>query len=502
MYKVTLINNSKETVIHHPAFNDLKVQEGQINKGINVADSFSFTIMPNNPGYNIIRPLKTLINVFNMKTGTYEFEGRILMPTESMSDSGVFSKAYVCESELGYLNDSAQRHGEYHDITVRRFFEIMIANHNNDIANDDIDKTFRVGKVTVSNTTDNVYRYLGYESTFDTIDDKLISRLGGELRVRKEKGVRYIDYLDSIGTTKQTEIRLAKNLKSITKEADPDEVITRLVPLGERIESDYEDATDASEARLTIESVNNGKDYIEDTEAKSVFGVITKSQAWDDITIPSNLLRTGQQFLKENNRVKVKYSITALDLSLIGLDTDRFEVGNYYPVINPLMGINEHLRVIGKTIDIIDPDNNDLTIGDRFATASQYQYEANKAQKEVTDLKGTISRQNSKIGTLSVNLSDTKNELEATKQQLQNFEQITDQDLISITNSINTILGTVDQLEQVVDELQGVVTPAEIQQMKDDIQVNKANIQANTEEITNINVEIENIKQRLDNGGL
>ncbi|RST57685.1 lysin [Siminovitchia terrae] len=509
MYKVTIINGGKETVIHHPSFNDLKVQEGQINKGINVSDSFSFTIMPNNPGYNIIRPLKTLINVFNMKTGAYEFEGRILMPTESMSDSGVFAKAYVCESELGYLNDSAQRHGEYHDITVRRFFEIMIANHNADIANDDIDKTFRVGEVTVTNTTDNIYRYLGYESTFDTIDDKLISRLGGELRVRKENGVRYIDYLDSIGATKQTEIRLAKNLKSITKEADPDEVITRLVPLGERIESDYEDATDASEARLTIESVNNGKEYIEDTEAKSVFGVITKSQAWDDITIPSNLLRTGQQFLKENNRVKVKYSITALDLSLIGLDTDSFEVGNYYPVINPVMGINEHLRVIAKTIDIIEPDNNDLTIGDRFPTASQYQYEANKAQKEVVGLKSTVSRQNTKIGTLSINLSTTKDELEATKQQLQNFEQVTDQDIESITNSITTMLDTIQQLEQIVTDLVSVVSPEEIQQMKDDIQNNSTNIKTNTDaifdinnQISSINIEIENIKQRLDNGGL
>ncbi|GIN93317.1 hypothetical protein J22TS1_43680 [Siminovitchia terrae] len=510
MHKVSLINDGVETVIHHPAFNDLKVQDGQIQQGINVADSFTFTILPSNPGYNSIRPLKTLINVFNMKTNKYEFEGRILMPTESMSDAGAFAKYFDCESELGYLNDSAQRHGEYHDISVKDYLKVIIDNHNRDVADDEIDKTFRVGIVDVDSSTGTVYRYLGYENTYETIQDKLIDRLGGELRVRKENGVRYLDYLKSIGTTKQTEIRLAKNLKSITKEVDPTEMITRLVPLGVAIESENEDDTDASQARLTISSVNNGKDYIVDKEAEKLLGtVIVKSEAWDDITVPSILKTRGNQHLKENNRVKVKYNVTALDLSLIGLDTDSFEVGNYHPVINPVMGIDEQLRVIGKTIDIINPDNNDLTIGDRFPTASQYQYEANKAQKEVVGLKGTITRQNTKIGTLSVNLSDTKKDLEATKQQLQNFEQITDQDIEAITDSINTMLDTIQQLQQVVSDLEGVVTEQEIQQMKDDIQNNSTNIKTNTDEIFNINnqiisinTEIENIKQRLDNGGL
>lgn len=510
MYKISLINDGAETVIHHPMFGDLKIQEGQIQQGINVADSFTFTILPNNPGYNLIRPLKTLINVFNMKTNKYEFEGRILMPTESMSDAGAFAKSFVCESELGYLNDSAQRHGEYHNISVKDYLKVIIDNHNRDVADDEIDKTFRVGVVDVDSSTGTVYRYLGYEKTYETIQDKLIDRLGGELRVRKENGVRYLDYLKSIGSTKQTEIRLAKNLKSITKEVDPTEMITRLVPLGVAIESEDEEDTDASQARLTIASVNNGKDYIVDEEAEKLLGtVIVKSEAWDDITVPSILKTRGNQHIQENNRVKVKYSVSAHDLSLIDLDTDSFEVGNYYPVINPLMGINEHLRVIAKTIDIIEPDNNDLTIGDRFPTASQYQYEANKAQKEVVGLKSTVSRQNTKIGTLSINLSTTKDELEATKQQLQNFEQVTDQDIESITNSITTMLDTIQELEQIVTDLASVVSPEEIQQMKDDIQNNSTNIQTNTDaifdinnQISSINIEIENIKQRLDNGGL
>lgn len=440
MYKVTLINDGIKTVIHHPFFNDVKVQTGQIKQGINVADGFSFTILPSNPGYNLIRPLKTLIQVFNTKTQKMEFDGRILMPTESMSESGMFAKSFLCESELGYLNDSVQRHGEYHDITIRQFLEVMIANHNSDIANDNIDKKFVVGEVTVTNNTDNLYRYLGYESTFDSIGDKLISRLGGELRVRKENGLRYLDYLQSVGTTKNTEIRLSKNLKSITKEVDPSEIITRLIPLGVSLESEDEGATDASRARLTIESVNNGKDYLEDEEAKQLFSVVAKSMVWDDITQASILKTRGEQFLQENNRVKVKYSISALDLSLIGLDTDSFDIGNHHPVINPVMNINETLRVIGKTIDIINPNDNNLTVGDLFKTTSQYQYEANKSRQNVIELQETVSNQAKTISTL-------KTEIIAVNDAVSDINQaITESDLPGLEQAVTSLEEAINDL--------------------------------------------------------
>lgn len=438
MYKVSLINDGQETVIHHPYQNKLKVQSGQIKQEINVADSFTFSILPNNPGYSLIRPLTTLITVDNMQTRKREFDGRILMPTESMEESGAFGKSFVCESELGYLNDSAQRHGEYHNISVRDFLQIIIDNHNRDVADDPIDKTFRVGRVEVTDNNDSLYRYLGYENTFETIKDKLLDRLGGELHVRKENGVRYLDYLNPGTVVKNTEIRLSKNLKSITKEVDSTEIITRLVPLGERIESDDPDATDASEARLTIESVNGGKDYIVDEAAERAIGtVVVRSEAWDDITQPSILKTRGEQFLRENNRVKAQYQITALDLSLINLDTDSFDVGYYYPVINPVMGIDENLRVIGKTTDIINPNQNSLTFGDKFKTASEYQSEANRTSRNVIALQNRVESQVRTIGTL-------RNQVVTVNQNVGEIQKIINE-------------GNYDQLNQAVQNLQRAI---------------------------------------------
>src|SRR5699024_7891924 len=124
---------------------------------------------------------------------------------DEMSEDGIIYNTFDCEGELAYLNDSSQRHGEYHNISVREFLQIIINNHNRDIKNDEIDKTFRLEIVDVDSSTGELYRYHVYENTYETIKDKLIDRLGGELRIRKEKGVRYLDYVKEAGEVKKTE---------------------------------------------------------------------------------------------------------------------------------------------------------------------------------------------------------------------------------------------------------------------------------------------------------
>src|SRR5690625_285211 len=458
MYRVSIHNGNQETVIHSDKFNDIKLESGSIKQGINTADSFSFSILTFNRGYNQLFPLKTLIKIKNTLTNHYEFEGRILSPTENMEESGAFSKSYVCESELGYLNDSRQRHGEYHDITVRGFLQVIIDNHNADVADDPIDKTFEVGIVDVDSSTGTLYRYLGYESTFEAIDEKLISRLGGELRVRKENDIRYLDYVKSIGDHKATEIKIAKNLKTISKEVDPTEIVTRLIPLGERIESDDEGDTDASQARLTIESVNNGKDYIVDEAMEQALGtIIYGSETWDDIT-QANILKTrGEQRLVENNRIKAQHKISALDLSKIGIDPDAYEVGNWYPVINPVMGIDESLRVIQKTIDIIDPENNNLTIGDKFLTASEYQNESNKSVRKVVDLENIVDSQSKTISNIKKEISNVEVNLGDLQQAIENA------DLEDLPDAISALEQAINNLNDALDgiPIYGPVTTTE-----------------------------------------
>ncbi|MDE5054906.1 phage tail protein [Niallia taxi] len=497
MYKVAIINEGNETVIHHPDFNEIKVITGDVKIGINAASGFTFSVLPNNPGYNLIRPLKTLINVQNMKTGKMEFEGRIVMPTESMSDSGVFAKSFICEGELSYFNDSVQRFTRLStNPTARSILGRIIMNHNHYVADDTYDKSFQVGNVTVEDSTVALDSFIEYDGTLETIKIKLLDLLGGELQIRKENGVRYLDYVERIGETKTTEIKLAKNLKSIQKEVDPSTVITRLVPLGKARESTDADSED-SQPRVTIAEVNDGLEYIEDSQAKEAFSIVVKTQVWDDVEAPEVLMAKGKTFLKKNNRIQTKYSITALDLALINLDADTFEVGNYYPVINPVMGINESLRVIEKNINIISPNQNTLTFGDTFKTASKYLSDANKSQKNIQTLRNTINQQNTQISSISNDLSTTKQELSTTKQTLESYQNTTGTSLSEVSEQVSSLLEVVEDLQQAITDIESVVTVQQIQLMQQDISTNTESITTINEQLIIINQALEVLNQRV-----
>ena len=410
MYEVKLINGKEERIINavSTSLNAPRIT-GTCKFGINTIDNFTFSILSNNYGYNYIYNIKTLVEILNTKTNEIVFKGRVLLSTPAMKNNGLFSKNVVCESELGYLMDSIQPYGEYHNISVKGFLELIINNHNSQVSED---KKFTVGVVNVEDPNDSLYRYLNYEKTLDTIKDKLIDRLGGELHIRHENGVRYLDYLKSIGEKKTTEIRLSKNLLTIEQERDPSDVITRLIPLGAKLEN--------SEERLTISSVNNGSIYIDDEEAIKEFGIIVDTETWDNVTVAENLLRKGKEYLSANNKIRKKHDISALDLFTINLDIESFEVGNTHRVVNPIMGIDEDLRIIEKTLDINAPQNSRLVIGDKFEDIKEYQLKSLKNEKNINKVQDTVNSTVQVIGNVNVTLDKTVTSLNDTINILNN----------------------------------------------------------------------------------
>ena len=444
MYRVSIFNDGVETVIHSPHSNELKLETGTIKKEVNKIDSFNMSFHLNNPAYGKLKPFKTLINVLNTKTGLYEFEGRILNPNGHMNDDGLVFYQYECEGELGYLHDSQQKHREFRGTPEQLFIELLTY-HNNQVEDY---KKFEPGIVEVTTSTDNIYIYTSAEkTTFEEIDDKILGRVGGELRIRKENGIRYLDVLERVGEDKQTEIKIAKNLRAISQSVDPTEIITRLTPLGTRIESEDEQATDASQARLTIESVNNGVPYIDRPDLISEFGIQGGSIIWDDITLPDRLLNAGQRWMDNQKTALYQYEISALDLSLIGLDIDNFDVGNSHQVINPIMNIDERLRIIGKTTDINNPQDASLKIGDKFKTLDEYQSDANRSARKVIELEETVSRQSQRLAAIQSEMENVDNILHDINQALG------DADIPALETSINNLNQAVSDLIDAVDAI-------------------------------------------------
>nr|DAV34193.1 MAG TPA: tail protein [Caudoviricetes sp.] len=371
MHTVTITNGAEKTTIHSDNLD--RISGGKIVKAVNAVDSFTFTIYPDNAGYDKLKPLTTSVTVTDDSTGKDVFIGRVLKCPDSMNEQGLICKSVTCEGRLGWLYDSVQPYTEYKMVGIRTVLASFISKHNAQVGDD---KKISVGQVTV--TGENNYTYsVNWVSTMDAISEQLVGKFGGEIRLRDQDDKVYIDYLEHIGHGTDTKIELAVNLKTISREIDETSVITRLYPLGAKL-------TD-SEKRLTIGSVNGGKDYIEDSALVAKYGVISGTQTWDDVTQASILKTKATAYLKSANKAKKQYKITAVDLSTIDMNFEQFELGCWYRVVNPLMGIDEDLRIIGITINLDNPEQSELTFGDKFETMTGFMTAKTKSLQTAID---------------------------------------------------------------------------------------------------------------------
>lgn len=392
MYIVKIKNGEKTIEIHNTKE---KFKSGSIVKGINSIDSFSFTILPANIGFDYIFDLKTLVSVYDTRKNKYEFFGRVLYSHDAMSSDGLITKEVTCESYFGFLCDSVQKYVVERNWTVSELLRHIINQHNSQVEDY---KKFVIGQVTVTDPNDNLYLGIQRENTWKTIEEKLINKLGGEIRYRVVGDAIYLDYLTEIGATLSTSIELSKNMKSITKEDDSTAYVSRLIPLGCKLQ---DEAGETTEERLDITSVNNGIEYIEDLNAKELYGINYAYAEFDDVKDADNLVRKGREWLAENNKVHIKYSISALDLSLLGLDIDDFDIYNRYPIRNKLLGIDDIARIIKKTINICEETSSTIEIGDNFKTLTDIQIEQlskiNSISENVNKVESATNDLNNKV---------------------------------------------------------------------------------------------------------
>lgn len=414
MYIVTLSNGGIDTVIHDDSE---KLHSGKVVKGINSIDSFTFSMLPSNAGFGFINEFTTLVTVYNTNKNRYEFIGRVLYPETTMNESGLITKDVTCESIFGFLCDSQQEYIDTQNWTVRGLLQHLIDCHNSQVEEY---KHFKIGVVTATDANDNLYQGIQRENTWEAITHKLIEKIGGELRYRVEDDGIYIDYLDKIGETRSTEIALSVNMKSITREQNPTAYVTRLIPLGCKLSKVDENGQSVeSEQRLDITSVNNGRNYIDDADAIKTYGIHVGYITYDDVKNASILLRKGQTWMSENNKVQVKYSITALDLSLIGLAIDDLEVHNYHPIKNALIGVDDTARIIKKTIDVCEEIKSAIEVGDNFKTLSDIQREQAEQLKASLENIQTIQ---TTTNNLQNNVSNTQAAVDALSGQVAGFK--------------------------------------------------------------------------------
>ena len=378
MYRIIAYDSPTDKtghVVFDPRVNRY-ISDGKLNLKESEIDDLSLTVNQANYLFGNVRPLQTHIEVY--QDNSLLFRGRALDLTREMKDSGQFAQSFVFESIQNYLQDTSQRWAKVQNTTPKQFFQRLIDTHNSQVPDY---KKFTVRKVDVTNSTDNVYRYIeDGATTWDTIKDKLVSRLGGFIRVEYVDGVNYIDWLQNPGKEhpNDTPIQIAKNLQSASVQVDTTEVITQLVPLGATIENNNtstDSDTQVSQPRIDIKSVNGGKDYLDIPSLQSEFGMIRKSVQWDDVHEPKILLTKAKQWIAKQTAAKESWTVNALELPSL----ESFKVSDRYLFNNQAVASPQMLRVTSKTIDLLHWQKSTLTIAEKASSLSNYQLENKRA---------------------------------------------------------------------------------------------------------------------------
>lgn len=376
MYVVTATNNGVHTVIHEPGTSQVKLDAAKISREKNKFASFTFDIYPDNPGFSALVPFATLITVTNIDTAETVFDGRVIQPSPEMDSDGIAKYTVTCEDYTGYLQDSLQNYVEETHYSgsgsmngLQQYLNKLLTVHNSKV--EGVKKIY-LGNVTLQTfaTSSGVTKSISRGSTWDNISDKILDSFGGEMRVRRgSDGLLYLDYAENLGQTRATRIEIARNMQDASREIDFNSVITRLYPYGAKqttteLDENGQEVEVETEERLTIASVNGGKEYIDDAVGIETYGIVEGYVEFDDITQPANLLSRGQEYLGDLTLVPTTHSLTALDLSYLGLDYDDFQLYDSYPCYNPLIGLDETLEITAQTIDLNEPMSSTIDMGE------------------------------------------------------------------------------------------------------------------------------------------
>lgn len=408
---------TKKKVVHSPySRQGNKILSGSIKQAQNAINEFTFVIPMQNDLYQKLTPFQSIIQVVNLYDEEVEFEGRVLSVSNKMTSTG-FVQEVVCEDFLSFLHDSTQHYQKLKNTGAEAYLREILNQHNAQVENY---KRIHLGTVTVKSLTDKPWRYLGYESTWDTIRDRIVSNIGGYLTLRREESGFYLDWTSSVGENQESPIQLGRNIKSASREISFDGIATQIMPIGadeknsqnQSSDNKEEQGSDVTRKQIDISSVNGGKIWLEDAELVAKFGIIRKPVIWTEIDDPQVLKNRGLQYLKNQKIALAKWTVSAVERYLIDSRYAKFKIGNTHPILNaPLSGI-EKLQIIEKKIDILNPQSVDLVIGSKSQSLSAYQLQSQEAVESIERVKANqeIESKREKLLALTSELERLRNE--------------------------------------------------------------------------------------------
>ena len=332
---------------------DMVVLNPKLSMEDSCAGSLSITLPPTNRGYKTVAHMTTDISV--CKNEEEIWSGRVLSEEKDFWNNRVL----YCEGELAFLNDSTQPPAEYSKMSIREYLERLLLVHNSKVPDN---RRIFIGAVTVIEEDDTIVWYTNYEKTMQCVND-LVETYGGHVRIRKEDGVRYLDYLKDYPKTNGQYIEFGKNLLDFTSTRDYAEFATVILPLGAR---QKESPIDALDAYLTVESENGGSPYVQSEEAVQSFGWIEKAVEWSDVESASVLLTKARDYLSNLQFDNLEIELSALDMHYLNKDMPPVELLDEIRVVARPHGMDRFFPVRKLEIPLDHPEDTIFTLGDNI----------------------------------------------------------------------------------------------------------------------------------------
>lgn len=433
MYKVTCDGKT----LHNDELQQLKISGGKLTLEIGKSGLFEFTIYPDHPYYENVKPVVSIIEV--SRNEAVIFRGRAL----NIKFGFYNEKQVSCEGELAFLIDSIiAPHGW--NGSFAGYLDYVIVEHNWQVEEA---KQFTVGDVTVA----DFYPYefmenVNFNTSYDTINQRLVEYSGGYLQVRHEYGTMYLDLLNydmNLANVSEQTIRLGKNLIDIERDVEGAEVFSGIIPLGAKIGD--------TERRLDISSVNNGSYSITNADAVAVYGKIYRTVIFENITNASTLLSQARSYLAENFAAVNTIEITAADLSGMNPDLDSFQIGQLVKVESEqhFNSGQETFLIRKMTIDISNPAATKIEIGRSKQgltdNLGNFTDNINSVLNSVSNVAGNISSISAKADT-AVQTATTAQQTAATAQTTANSANTK---ATAAQNTANSVASRVAVLESV-----------------------------------------------------
>lgn len=349
VYKLLLDGNE----IYNPN-DDRVLLDTSVEMELNAAGSCEFTMPTYHRYYDSIELLTQTLEILD-ENEIVLWYGR---PTETSVDFYNQRKVYF-EGPLAFFNDTIQRPQEYPTLSTstHSFFRALIANHNSQVT--DSNRQFTVGTLTIPEVA--IYRKTDYETTKECLDKMCVGAEGGYLMFRRVAGVNYIDWVAEPTTISTQPIQYALNLTDFNKNVNCDDVYTCLIPLGDEV----------NDERITIAEVNDGVDYLENSEAIAMYGKIYKVLDFDGYTeatteVKTKLKQEAQRkmanewndFLKD----RMSFDISAADLGYINAEYSTLQLGKKVRVLSTPHGIDEVLPIT-KVRFSLEEGVKDVSVG-------------------------------------------------------------------------------------------------------------------------------------------